>query len=145
MVDNRLQQIYTVLPEVPQNITTGGSSTNGYKKYCWGGKMYDVPMNFLLPRGVKLFSGWCLWVKGDPGAVSLDDTGDMVATPIKPFHLFTSASLPKSLYNSYKSSWMPIFKLMEEGNGVKIPSDTQNITSTELKRLYDLGMEHVKK
>ena len=110
-----------------------------------GGKMCDAPKTFTLPRGVKLFSGWCLWVKGDTGAVSQDDTGDMTVVPIKPFRSFTSASVPKSTHDAYKSSWMPMFKLMEEGDGVDIPSDAKNLNSSELKRLYDLGMEHVKK
>ena len=69
-----------------------------------GGKMHDVPEKFTLARGVKLFSGWCLWVKGDAGAVSQDDTGDTAVAPIKPFRLFTSVSAPKSTHDACKSS-----------------------------------------
>ena len=150
MIDKRLEQISVAFPVVPQNDAAGGggsdnSNNDGYRKHHWGGKMYDAPKTFTLPRGIKLFSGWCLWVKGDTGAVSQDDTGDMTVVPIKPFRSFTSASVPKSTHDAYKSSWMPMFKLMEEGDGVDIPSDTKNLNSLELKRLYDLGMEHVKK
>ena len=149
LVDSRLQQMSGVLTGGAADTTETGnldlSPTLPNRTYCWGGKLYDVPKTFMLPRGLKLFSGWCLWVTGDAGAISQDKDGKTKKTPIKPFRLFTCASVPKSIYNSFKSSWMPIFKLMEEGDGVDIPSDSQNMTSRELKHLYDLGIEHVKK
>ena len=38
-----------------------------YRKYAHSGRFWDVPLDFELPKQVKLDIGWKLWLGGMPG------------------------------------------------------------------------------
>ena len=65
--------------QVPHN---GGYSPITYRQYAYAGRFWDVPKEFEFPPGVKLDTGWRMWVSGLPGYEVTGGGGDPQKAPI---------------------------------------------------------------
>jgi hypothetical protein len=83
--------------------------------YTYDNRFWDVPQGFAFPARVTREAGWKLWMLGMPDHTTLGENGDRIKSPIKPFRNLLPSRLPKSIADSYKLHWRPIFKMMEEG------------------------------
>jgi hypothetical protein len=56
-----------------------------FQTYCCGGILgMHVPQGFDVPASAKLFSAWTLWINGNPGHKSFDNSmsDNILLTPI---------------------------------------------------------------
>jgi hypothetical protein len=91
--------------------------SQGRYVYCYGGKYSLVPYNFVFPKP-NLRDGLCLWLFGM--TVSMGN-----ALNVRLFRKLTTAGLPeKDLKNTYKTSWSPIFRFLDNSVERELPRDT---------------------
>lgn len=122
-----------------------------FQTYCWNGKLgMHVPPGFDLPASTKLFSAWSLWINGNPGHKSFDNSGSnvLVSTPIRPFQLFTSNAVPQSVWKKLKSGWFKVLNMMMEAPELSaldrlIKTKGGAFSIDEIKGFYEKGVTHV--
>ena len=111
-----------------------------HRLYTYEGKMWHVPRNFLLPMDANLFTGWQLWIGGQPGyiiknVVQGNEYAPQLA-PVRPFRLLTRKFLPPAVRKIYSLSWDPIFRLMGKAPGINFNDDAHSS--------FKVGYEYLK-
>jgi hypothetical protein len=75
-----------------------------------------------------------------PGNSEVGENGEITARPIKPYRCFVPGRLPKTIADTFKLHWRPLFTMMEEGLD-DIPQDPSAET---IDALYAQATEHLK-
>jgi hypothetical protein len=111
----------------------GGRPMNiqqGKYVYCYGGKFNLVPKNFVFPKP-NLRDGLRLWLYGM--TVSMGNELN-----VRSFRKLTTAGLPETdSKNTYKTSWSPIFRFLENGVERELPKDTTEMNAGAFQEYYD--------
>ena len=84
---------------------------------------------FQLPHDYKWFQGWKLWLK--VSVFRHTTNGKVDQYQLLPYPKFDPNNIPiKELKNQLKPIWRTIYSIMEETQGLFIPSNKNYITQT---------------
>jgi hypothetical protein len=109
---------------IPKNIQKGRYA------YCYGRKFNLVPKTFMFPKP-NVRDGLCLWLYGM--TVSMGNELN-----VRSFQKLTTTGLPeKDWKNTYKTSWLPIFRFLEKAVERELPRDTTIMTDEAFQHYYD--------
>jgi hypothetical protein len=121
---------------------TQGQAEVRYRTYLHGGRHWYVPADFSFPTGVNLETGWKMWIQGLPGNETLDNNGNRLQAPIRPFRKLKNEMLPESVRKNLQTHWRPIFLMMEQAPGIEIRETS--IDAEYIRTSYEAGREYLK-
>jgi hypothetical protein len=113
-----------------------------YRNYSHGGNFWNVPKDFTFPTGVRLDTGWKIWLCGLPGNETVDNNGNRQQAPIRPFRKLKDDMLPDEIKKNLRLHWRPIFSMMEAAPGIKIRET--GIDSDYLHTSFHAAREYLK-
>jgi hypothetical protein len=134
-----------VRPQDPYNGVGAeriGAGNQGSTLYLYSGCFWDVPESFSFPAGIKGNAGWKLWLAGMPAYRTEGENGSVLNNAINTSRKFLPARLPKKIADMYKLHWQPVYVMMEEGIGDKIP---EHSTTAIVNNLYERGTEYLQR
>jgi hypothetical protein len=82
-----------------------GQTRVTYRTYCHGGRHWHVPKDFAFPTGVRLDTGWKMWLSGLPGYETVDSHGNQLHAPIRPIRKLKLDMLPPELKKNFQLYW----------------------------------------
>jgi hypothetical protein len=113
-----------------------------HRLYSHGGRFWHVPEGFQFPLGVRLDTGWKLWLSGLPANEIVGADNIRVQAPVRPFRLLKPTMLPPSIRSKYRLQWLPIFSLMEGAPGLLI--EPRTIDTDALAASFSVAKAHLK-
>jgi hypothetical protein len=119
-----------------------GQTRVTYRTYCHGGRHWHVPKDFAFPTGVRLDTGWKMWLSGLPGYETVDSHGNQLHAPIRPIRKLKLDMLPPKLKKNFQLYWRPIFSMMEQAPGIEIRET--GIDAQYLQASFATGKEYLK-
>jgi hypothetical protein len=112
-----------------------------HRLYAYGGRFWHVPKDFAFPQGVRLDTGWRLWICGLPSNETVGTDGIRLQAPVRPFRILKPTMLPPDVRAKFQLHWKPIFSLMEGAPDLEIlpGNSTESIALS-----FSVGKQHLK-
>ena len=111
-----------------------------HRLYTYEGRFWQVPKDFEFPQGVRLDTGWKLWMCGLPSNETNGNNNIRVQAPVRPFRILKPTMLPLDVRKKFQLHWRPIFSLM--GNAPDLGPVTNTDDSISLS--FSVGKEYLK-
>ena len=131
--------------EVETNWTQSDPKTPEHFVYhsTVDGRFYFVPEGWSLPRKMcNLRTAWELYCLGQPMyRYTSPRTREIKVAPIRPFHHFKCAMMPKKLWTTYRVEWRKVLRLMQGDDVISVPHDNKEEYLTDT---YNRGFNRLK-
>ena len=99
-------------------------------------------MTFAFPTGVRLETGWKMWIGGLLGNETVNDNGNRQQAPIHPIRKLKLDMLPAKVKKKFQLQWRPMFSMMEQAPSREIRET--GIDAEYIRASYDAGKEYLK-